>query len=155
MDGYRVRFSDPTDAPLNLPALFGASRAVCVLERLEMTPMPYRGGVITVPIAREPSCIPAIQIGNRAVIVFSDAGPAVTRPRNPGLPAQKSSHLPLASSPWQLFVIVARAPTPDSLPVMLILGLLWLGGAIAYLLIHWMRHHVEHHILHGAVCREK
>ena len=55
MDGYRVRFSDPTDAPLNLPALFGASRAVCVLERLEMTPMPYRGGVITVPIARVPA----------------------------------------------------------------------------------------------------
>lgn len=54
MDGYRVRFANPTDASLDLPSLFGASRAVCVLERLEMTTMPYRGGVIGIPVARVP-----------------------------------------------------------------------------------------------------
>ena len=31
-------------------------------------------------MAREPSCKPAIQIGNRAVIVLSVDGPDVTRP---------------------------------------------------------------------------
>ena len=63
----------------------------------------------------------------------------VVMPPLPSMPAAMSTSIGGSASDYSL--IVARAPTPDSLPVMLILGLLWLGGAIAYLLIHWMRHH--------------